>query len=301
MATRRKVIGVITVPLNPNRAYVGVCGDSYISSSYIDWLKGVGLEILPIPYTTTKHKYYFERVNSLYFPGGSVFASNDLAYYKCCKAFFELAMEANDRGDYFPLWGVCLGMQQMMIIVDGKDNMNLLERFDSYNDLKLPLHFTTDGLKGRLMTYLLDHNPDMVKILMDQPLSINNHMMGLSPASFNKNPKLQSFFRIVSYNYDRQGKAFVSTIEAKKYPFYGVQWHPESIAFFYDLANFLWKETSKNQHNKTLPKHMELQHQILNCTRHTGLYKVCHFYWSKAIPKKKRKACQSGNIAIRTD
>ena len=41
-----------------------------------------------------------------------------------------------------------------------------------------------------------------------------------------------SMFDVLSTNKDKKGTAFVSTIEAKKYPFYGVQWHPEKAMLF---------------------------------------------------------------------
>lgn len=34
-------------------------------------------------------------------------------------------------------------------------------------------------------------------------------------------------FDVLSVNDDKKGRRFVSTIEGKKLPFYGVQWHPE--------------------------------------------------------------------------
>ena len=33
------VIGIITVPLTPDKKYFKVCGDSYISSQHLTWMK----------------------------------------------------------------------------------------------------------------------------------------------------------------------------------------------------------------------------------------------------------------------
>lgn len=41
------------------------------------------------------------------------------------------------------------------------------------------------------------------------------------------NARLSAMFDVLSVNDDKQGRTFVSTIEGKKLPFYGVQWHPE--------------------------------------------------------------------------
>ena len=133
---RKLTIGIITVPLSPGRKYFKVCGDGYIATSHADWLKRAGIDILPIPYdiksdAIKNHKYYFERINGLYLPSGGVFASNSIEYYNCCKKFIQLAMESNNIGIYFPVWGGCMGMQQMMIMGDGRDDMNFLDRFDS--------------------------------------------------------------------------------------------------------------------------------------------------------------------------
>lgn len=42
-----------------------------------------------------------------------------------------------------------------------------------------------------------------------------------------ENEKVRSFFDILTINNDKNGRSFVSSIEAKNYPFYGVQFHPE--------------------------------------------------------------------------
>jgi len=42
-----------------------------------------------------------------------------------------------------------------------------------------------------------------------------------------ENNKLREFFDILTINSDKSGKTFVSAIEAKDFPFYGVQFHPE--------------------------------------------------------------------------
>jgi gamma-glutamyl hydrolase len=36
-----------------------------------------------------------------------------------------------------------------------------------------------------------------------------------------------------SISYDKDGKPFVASMESEKYPFYGVQFHPEKAQFFF--------------------------------------------------------------------
>jgi gamma-glutamyl hydrolase len=50
-------------------------------------------------------------------------------------------------------------------------------------------------------------------------------------ATFASNANLAAFFTVLSTNLDRGGKPFASTIEGKKYPVWGSQWHPEKNIF----------------------------------------------------------------------
>ena len=148
----KATIGILTVPLSPNKKFFSVCGDSYISESHIGWLKRNGINVVAIPFTTKKHKLWMKRVNGLYFPSGGAFAVTQREYYKGCKQFMKLAMKENDKGNHFPIWGGCMGMQQMMIIAEGSDNLdNLLQRFDSYKNLMCTLDLTEAGRNSKMM------------------------------------------------------------------------------------------------------------------------------------------------------
>ena len=59
-------VGIISVPLTPGKKFFSVCGDSYIATAHIGWLKRQGIKIVPIPYTTKDFKYYMDRINGLY-------------------------------------------------------------------------------------------------------------------------------------------------------------------------------------------------------------------------------------------
>jgi len=291
---------MITVPLSPGKKYFQVCGDSYISTAHVLWLQEAGMEVIPIPYTTDKLDWYFSQINGLYLPSGGAFAMTQLDYYNCCKNFIKMAIDANKRGNYFPVWGGCMGMQQMMIIADGNDDIhNFLEKFDSFNNLNLPLLFTNEGVRSRLMgieyaksAAVRQMNEQYLLFLMTNDVTLNNHMLGLSPYKFNNSPLLKKQYRIVSYNYDRQGKVFISTIEHKKYPFYGVQWHPERASDMNYFSNFFAKEARKNKHISNFPKKYKLQRKKIHCmTYSNNLYKDCYFYWHNRTSAHNKKLC----------
>lgn len=55
------------------------------------------------------------------------------------------------------------------------------------------------------------------------------HKRGISPQQYKINKKLKDFFQISSYGVDENGKVFISGVEAKKYPFFGIQFQPEVV------------------------------------------------------------------------
>lgn len=300
---KKYIIGIITVPLSPGRKYYKVCGDAYIASSHINWLKRSGLNVIAIPYNTNNHQMYFNSINGLYLPSGGAFASTQKDYYKSCKKFLKLAIEANNKNNYFPIWGGCMGMQQMMIMADGFDNLDLLEKFDSFNNLMLPLKFTKTGLNNsKMCKYILDKNPKKMNYLMHKKCTLNNHMLGLSPTKFKKCCILNRFYRIVTTNFDRKGKEFVSTIEAIDYPFYGVQWHPERSEDMDFLAEFLFSEVKKNKHRFNLEDKYLLQFKKINCMTYSdNLYKYCNFYWHKKTSEHNKNLCNILNLGKPTN
>ena len=44
---------------------------------------------------------------------------NATGFSKASYAFFSMAMEANHAGDFFPIWGTCLGMEMLGLITTG--------------------------------------------------------------------------------------------------------------------------------------------------------------------------------------
>ncbi len=291
---RQLVVGMISVPLTPGKKYYQVCGDSYIASSHITWLKRFGVKILPIPYTTKNFKGYMSKINGLYFPSGGAFAGTQKEYYNCCKKFLQLAMKENDKGNHFPIWGGCMGMQQLMIIADGHDDLeHLLQRFDSFNNLLSTLDFTEEGLRSRMMR---NATKAELKKLATKNCTLNNHKMGLTPHKFKRHKNIDKFYKIVSTSVDRKGRNYVSTIEGRFYPFYGVQWHPERSSAMDYFAKFFVNELKKNR-TKNKRHTRKIYTKEIDCFNYSNrLYKKCRFYWHKRTSKHNRKLCSAAQL-----
>uniref|UniRef100_A0A3Q3G2L3 folate gamma-glutamyl hydrolase n=1 Tax=Labrus bergylta TaxID=56723 RepID=A0A3Q3G2L3_9LABR len=193
---------------------------SYIAASYVKFLESAGARVVPVilkkqqPLT---HLLCGKSPNLDPLPGGSASLTTS-GYARAAKIFYDLAIDANQRGDYFPVWGTCLGFEQLTVLTSGK---NLLVNTNTSN---IPLHldFTNDSrlFKG--------FPAELMKDLASEPLTANVHKWSIS--THETNEELNNFYKVLSTNTDGRVE-FVSTMEAYDYPIYGVQWHPEKNAF----------------------------------------------------------------------
>lgn len=92
-------------------------------------------------------QYYnqmFDQINGVLLPGGGV-SLNNSAYAHMSHYFFNRAIQANKHGDYFPMWGTCLGFEMLTVMAAGHD---VLSDTDSEN-MTIPLKLVP-GMKVAL-------------------------------------------------------------------------------------------------------------------------------------------------------
>ncbi len=85
-----------------------------IAASYPKWLESAGARTIPVPYDADDALVdeIFQQVNGFFITGGSSPVPNAF------RRMWKLAMEANlEHGDYFPLWGTCLGSFALGLMV----------------------------------------------------------------------------------------------------------------------------------------------------------------------------------------
>ncbi|XP_069555464.1 gamma-glutamyl hydrolase [Brachyistius frenatus] len=219
----RPVIGVLTQLVSDEA--MKPFGRTYIPASYVKYMESGGSRVMPIRLTlsTVEYENIFKKINGLLLIGGAVdLEISDFA--RVAKIFYKLALVANDAGDFFPIWGTCMGMQLLTVLVAGE---NLLTSTMAEN-VAMPLNLTSEAHTSKMFEGFPD---ELMKALTQEPLTGNFHHYGVTVKAFQENDKLQSFFSLLSTNVAENGTHFVSTLEGKRYPFYGVQWHPEVNRF----------------------------------------------------------------------
>jgi gamma-glutamyl hydrolase len=226
------IIGIFTQPSTSNE---GNCGGNclYLASSYVKFIESAGGRVVPINYyaNSTTLDYFLGKLNGILFPGGGSQFPNSAQYV------YDKVIEINKNGQYFPLLGICMGFQWLLI--SQTSNQNILDpksgQFDSYN-YSIPLDFIISNPTNstKLFKYAGQY---IIDILSNENVTMNNHHYGIFTEHFNSESKLNNFFKLISTNLDRKSNNFVSTIESFDYPIYGLQWHPEKNIFEFGNDN----------------------------------------------------------------
>ncbi|XP_046390527.1 gamma-glutamyl hydrolase-like isoform X2 [Ischnura elegans] len=201
---------------------------SYIAASYVKYLEGAGARVVPIM-INQRDEYYDNIVNSVngvLYPGGGV-DLKDSGYGRAGQLIYNLATHLNTVGDYFPVWGTCLGFEMLTFIATGKRILTDC----SANNEALPLKFS-DGYQE---SKLFQNAPEeILSLLQTKPITANFHHFCLTEKNF-VSSGLGEQYNMMSLSTDYSNESFVSAMESKTLPIYGVQFHPEKNSYEWNI------------------------------------------------------------------
>ncbi|KAK0072842.1 hypothetical protein PV325_010701 [Microctonus aethiopoides] len=205
IVNNRPIIGILAQEISHhmNNIYPGLY-ESYIAASYVKYLESSGARVVPI-WIGENESYYediLSKINGVLFPGGNADFNQTNGFAESGNKIFKIATRMNNNGDYFPIWGTCLGFELLTYLA--ADCVDF--RCDcSAKNVALPLIFKSDFMKSRLFK--------------------NAPEDGLSKVN------LANEYRVISLNNDINGLTFISSIEHYNLPIYATQFHPEKNNF----------------------------------------------------------------------
>ena len=175
---------------------------SFITKTLVDWFKRVGIEVVPIPFTTPLKdaQVVVKGIDGLCLQGGPEIHP---VYKKLAFKMLDLVTDAR-----LPVFGICHGFQMMLMYVSG-----------------LTLQHIPRG-PGSVLQVSCDS-----EILSGHDLTVSPktflHDYGIYYDRFIENKSLTKAFRLLTVSEDRGGKVYASGIEGLDLPFWGFQFHPE--------------------------------------------------------------------------
>ncbi|KAL4437890.1 hypothetical protein ABPG74_001061 [Tetrahymena malaccensis] len=218
----------------------------YVLNANIDWVQMSGAQTVIIPFDETQEYYdnLFSKINGVLFTGGDYNINIDVPIDKFqpqtgknqwtqnAAYLLKKAVEANNNGDYFPVWGICQGFQLLHYIVSGFNYTILNHITNDFNFTRNAnlLHLSQANLFS-------DFNNDWIDYSETKAPFLYLHELGITQQDYEYNPKLKEFFQILgvsanSTNIDaKDAFQYLAIVEAKNYPIAGVQFHPEYTIF----------------------------------------------------------------------
>jgi len=239
----RPIIGILTVgpaddhcETSPEQAPGRGSGGCF-DAVYVKYLESAGARVAPVPYNANKSEldFLFAGLNGLLYTGGGLSLAFNTTYFQTAYYMYQKAVAANLNGDVFPLWGTCMGFQLLNVMTAYDQSVLSRYQFDS-EYLLLPLDFTLAALSSRMFGTA---PKSIFASLAVENISVNLHHDGVKPDVFAQNPNLVATYNILSTNVDRKGNPFISAMEGKTLPFYGVQFHPERPLFDWTPAGMI--------------------------------------------------------------
>lgn len=300
-------IGILSIPMT---ASYQKNTHSYLPASYVKWVEMNNARVIPIPYDTPKGALdmILNQVNGVLFIGGQVdhgMISEDYVYFmETFKHIVNHAKKSNNQKNYFPLFAICLGFEILGMMNETVGNV--IQEFTTLKGLS-----DVDARKYNSKLDILKPDSTIAKIFTHSEMDefrknlcvFQNHSQAyVIDASYMKKWKKSWNVIATSKSNDKTPIKFVSMLEYKNFPFYGVQFHPEKVLFEWRLteigrtpifrliskrlSKFFVDECKKNKNRVTVPE----------------LYIRNYNLWSRSITIKKinpnQKLFKSNNSAF---
>jgi len=255
-ANERPIIGILSLELTRKMAAAFPDKQSYIAASYVKYIESAGARVVPIKINQPDEYYtsLFDSINGLLIPGGGVDLIES-GYARAGTFLYHLAISANQKGDHFPIWGTCLGFELLSVITAGDRRLTEC----SCSNRALPLHFRPSARSSRLYGNAPE---EIMDTLSNDPSTSNFHVRCLTPDNFTASG-LDSFYDISATSQDDNGLTFIASIEAKNYPIWGVQFHPEKNIYE-------WRQTSIPHSAKSVAAGQYFANFFVNEARRSG-------------------------------
>jgi len=207
---------------------------TFVAGSYVDWIGSAGAMPVLIPFDLDDAELYsvLENIDAVLLPGGGSNLKKRMdtdvpSFYQAAgNKIINWVKKRNDSGKYFPLFATCLGFESLLI--DETNSTTIIEcdlddevtshSMDTLPEIDKSIFWTKVGL-------------ELAKKVFQTDSLFYTHSCGIRVTSFLNSKRLTDAYTLLGSSVSRTNIRFVGSIEHKKYPIIGNQWHPEKNLF----------------------------------------------------------------------
>eukprot|EP01023_Acetabularia_acetabulum_P046352 TRINITY_DN4776_c0_g1_i1.p1 TRINITY_DN4776_c0_g1~~TRINITY_DN4776_c0_g1_i1.p1 ORF type:complete len:338 (-),score=57.93 TRINITY_DN4776_c0_g1_i1:179-1192(-) len=209
-------------------------GETYIAASYVKWIESGGAQVVPIRCDTPESELedLYKQLNGVVFPGGDSPMTPGHCYYNAAKFFIQKVL--NNPQDYFVIHATCMGWEILANVIAGSDIADgwVVDVAD-----ERPVQLTEAWSTSR---FFGSFQPKIIQNLQTLNTTYEYHHHGLMLDTLQQSQNLADFFTVLATSVttkEPSGVEYVAAVEAKKFPIYATQFHPEKNMFEWHIPN----------------------------------------------------------------
>jgi len=236
---RIPVIAVISQPATTYNTKFPDAGNNWseVVGSYVDWVQQTGAEVALIPFDMPWEvlTQVLAMTNGMVLPGGAAelveFEKKNATtdYQNRIHDIIGWAKKQNSGKGYYPVWGTCLGFEELVIHFNENSGHALQNGFDDkakYHEVDLKPEFWKSKFFGHLSV-----SEDLIKGVFNKPIAYYYHSEGIAVDHFQATPALSKHLTLLGSSKTDASREFGAIFESKDFPMYFVQFHPEKHQF----------------------------------------------------------------------
>ena len=247
------VIAILTIP---NTFSKHKKTHSYLPNSYVKWIEMSGARVIPLQYDLPFNltKSILSQCNGILFIGGQVdhhmISREYHDFTQKVKKIFTYIRGENDKGNYYPIFSICLGFELLYMLSDNPNASQLEYNYNKYigiSKVKARNYMSKNKfLRGNFKISKIFSKKER-NYQANNGCVFQNHGLGFFPnAPYMKQYNKQWHIVSLASENASSPKKYVNIIEHKKYPFYGTQFHPEKVIFEWLIPEIVHSKVARS-------------------------------------------------------
>jgi len=229
----KPVIGILSTPSDFRNVY-DPKEFSYIKGAYAEFIEAADATAIGIPWDLPERDLIkvLDSINGILFTGGDAslweaeIDTEDIMFTNFTRrtAFIlKYVIQLNDKGIHFPIFGICQGHEVIVMGLAGRPHV--IDQTYIHPGQLDTVEITPEGKNSRMFGHMPDR---LVEFIKNRRSMFYNHRFGFN-SSLLDNALINEFFTVTAKGVDDNGKEFIAAMEARDYPIYSVQYHPERV------------------------------------------------------------------------